>query len=373
MPVAILTNARLLRTVVLLLLSSSLLLNACQPIRPASPTAATPEGHLIVADTDASGLTVFAIPTWEQTGRIENVTMADHPGFLALPGGRVLFTDNTTQELLVLDVSGTPTITVRVAIPGVAIHLGVDATLEHALVSTMANEETGKGENSLTMIDLASHEVTVQPIETGEPGLLVGENTIFHRDGGEIGRLQAFMMDGFGTHTDATAPYVDIGAYGHGEALVGDYAYIATDDGIDVVNVAGAEPRYVTVLPWNVSNREGGRGYYMRADSHNTYLWSYLRIVANPEADASWANWQDWQNDAYVIDVKAQTATRFDLGPGLVYRMALSDKYALYSRLHPDGDQAILVDADPTSATFGQITATIDLPAVGDAPVTGVE
>jgi hypothetical protein len=52
--------------------------------------------------------------------------------------------------------------------------------------------------------------------------------------------------------------------------------------------------------------------------------------------------------------------------------MALSSRYALYARLHPDGDETILVDTDPASATFAQNVARIALPAANDAPVAGV-
>jgi hypothetical protein len=66
-----------------------------------------------------------------------------------------------------------------------------------------------------------------------------------------------------------------------------------------------------------ISGREGGRGYYLRADAHGN-LWSYLRIVANPEDDAAWENWQDWQNDGYLVDTATEFAQQFELGAGLV-------------------------------------------------------
>ncbi|MEX1021122.1 MAG: ZinT/AdcA family metal-binding protein [Litorilinea sp.] len=336
-----------------------------------APETQSGPATLVVADAREGGLYAYSIPDWQPVAEFPDLQLADHPGYLVLPDGRVLFT-TPDSEFIVLSLAGDEAgVAARVALPGGAIHFAVDPTLAYAVVSTMRDEAAGIGENTLTQIELATYTATSIPVTSGEPGVLVTEQAVLHRDGGEIGRLEAFPMANFATQDGTAASYVDIGAYGHGEGLVNGHAYVATDDGIDVVHIDGTELTHETVIPWNVSGREGGRGYYMRADAHGN-LWSYLRIVQNPAADASWANWQDWGNDAYLINTVDNEATRFDLGPGLVYRMSLSQSYALYSRLHPDGDQAILVDAEPTSATFAEIVATIDLPATSDAPVAGV-
>jgi len=328
--------------------------------------------RLIVADPTAGGLYVYSVPDWTPVAEFPDLTLADHPGYIVLTDGRVLFT-TPENELIVLDVtSATPSVLGRIALPGTAIHLAVDPNQAFAVVSTLHDDEAGTGEDTLTQVDLASFTLSKIALTTGEPGVLVGDGVVLHRDGDGVGRLEAFPIDSFATGNATAASNVDIGAYGHGEAIVNGHAYIATDDGIDIVHIDGDQLSHEAVLPWNTSGREGGRGYYMRADAHGN-LWSYLRIVANPEADAAWLNWQDWQNDGYLIDTNAETAQRFELGAGLVYRQALSSKYALYSRIHPDGDEAILVDADPASATFAQIVARIPLPATSDAPVAGVD
>lgn len=331
----------------------------------------TAEARLIVADAAAGGLAVYSAPDWVLVAHLPELTFADHPGYLALPDGRVLFT-TPENEFIVLDVvAPVPTVVSSVALPGTAIHLAVDSTFSYVVVSTMADEESGAGATTLTLIDLATLATTVQPVNSGEPGVLVGDGVILHRDGSELGRVQAFVLDGFGLHDPEAAPYVDIGAWGHGEAFVHGHAFVATDDGIDIVHVEEDVLEHEALLPWDVSGRTGGRAYYMRAGAGGN-LWSYLRIVPDPSADGAWDNWQDWQNDAYVIDTQNEEALRFDLGPGLVYRLALSSNYALYPRLHPDGDEAILVDADPASATFAQVVARIPITAAGDAPQAGV-
>ncbi len=336
-------------------------------------TATTiPATRLIVADPTAGGLYVYSVPDWTPVAEFPDLTLADHPGYIVLTDGRVLFT-TPDNELIVLDVtSAAPSVVGRVTLPGTAIHLAVDPNQAFAVISTLHDDEAGTGEDTLTQVDLTSFALSKIALTTGEPGVLVGEGVVLHRDGDAVGRLEAFSVDSFATGNTTASSYVDIGAYGHGEAIVNGHAYIATDDGLDIVQIAGDQLAHEAVLPGNTAGREGGRGYYMRADAHGN-LWSYLRIVANPEADASWLNWQDWANDGYLIDTKAETVQRFELGAGLVYRQALSSNYALYSRIHPDGDEAILVDADPNSATFAQILARIPLPATSDAPVAGVD
>lgn len=365
-----------------LLLLCAMLISACQPIQPVAETGTASEnaaaertpstGRLVVADTAAGGLYVYDIPSWEQVGQIDGVMMGDHAGFVALPDGRLLFTTSDTNELMVLDLNDEPTVVGQVALPGGVVHLAVDPAMTHVFVSTMKNADTGEGKTALTRIDLTTMTTTEQALVSGEPGLLVTADAVYHRDGGELGRLQAFGLTDFGSYSDESAPYVDIGAYGHGEAVVNDKIYVATDDGVDVVDVSSGELVYEMTLPWAASDREGGRAYYVRVAPSGAQLWSYLRIVANPEDDASWENWQDWQNDLYLIDLATNKMSRQDLGPGLVYRMAISDRYAFYPRLHPSGDQGILVDAQPGSATFGEIVAAVALPAVTDAPQEGI-
>ena len=337
---------------------------------PAETTSSI-QPRLIVADAVAGGLSVYSAPDWALVATLPDLTFADHPGYVALPDGRVLFT-TPENKFIVLDAAAqAPTVVSSVALPGTAIHLAVDSTFSYVVVSTMADEESGSGATTLTLIDLATLATTVQPVNSGEPGVLVGDGVILHRDGSELGRLQAFALAGFGLHDPEAAPFIDIGAWGHGEAFVHGHAFVATDDGIDIVHVEEDRLEHEALLPWDVSGRTGGRAYYMRAGAGGN-LWSYLRIVPDPSADGAWDNWQDWQNDAYVIDTQNEEALRFDLGPGLVYRLALSSNYALYPRLHPDGDEAILVDADPASATFAQVVARIPIPAAGDAPQAGV-
>ncbi|MBA2520313.1 MAG: hypothetical protein H0V24_11660, partial [Chloroflexia bacterium] len=79
----------------------------------------------------------------------------------------------------------------------------------------------------------------------------------------------------------------------------------------------------------------------------------------------------DWTNDLYIADLDTEDVTRTELAPGYVFRFALSPTTAIFCNLHPDGDQGHVVDTDPASDTFGQVTTTVPLAPLGDPPVAG--
>ncbi|MDQ3396518.1 MAG: lactonase family protein, partial [Deinococcota bacterium] len=60
--------------------------------------------------------------------------------------------------------------------------------------------------------------------------------------------------------------------------------------------------------------------------------------------------------------------SRSELGPGLVFRFAISEPYALFFNIHPNGDFAHLLDIDPASTTFHEIVAKVALEPLTNAP-----
>jgi hypothetical protein len=95
-------------------------------------------------------------------------------------------------------------------------------------------------------------------------------------------------------------------------------------------------------------------------------IYSYLRIFGSDTTP-----WEGWENDAYIGNLETGEATRIPLGPGLVYRQALSDPFALYFTQHPDGDAAHLLDTNPKSPTFHQLVAHIPLDSLSNPPLPG--
>jgi len=67
---------------------------------------AGPEARLVIADQEASKLYVYSVPGLEQLAVLDDITFADHPGFVPLNDGRVLFADGGTQELVAVQVLG---------------------------------------------------------------------------------------------------------------------------------------------------------------------------------------------------------------------------------------------------------------------------
>jgi len=114
--------------------------------------------------------------------------------------------------------------------------------------------------------------------------------------------------------------------------------------------------------PW------GGRAYYARLSHDGNFLYTYLRD-SGPDFD--WA-WKDWVSDAFIVDVKAETAKRLEIGKGLVYRLADSAKFAIFVQYHPDGDFAHFLDTDAKSATFQTFVGKVPLETMTKAP-TGAD
>jgi hypothetical protein len=85
------------------------------------------------------------------------------------------------------------------------------------VVSADTDFEGGAGETTLTCIDLSTLAMTPAPIKSGEPGVLVGDGVILHRDGDPQGQLESFNMHAFSAEIPP-ANFIDIGAYGHCES-----------------------------------------------------------------------------------------------------------------------------------------------------------
>lgn len=316
-----------------------------------------PEGHLLVADPQAEVLHVYALPSLELLTTFEEVKLGEHAGLLPLPDGRVLFVDERAGELVALGFAGEPEIVGRAPVGLPASHIAVDQEVSAAAVGS---DEEGK---TLTLVDLETFGSTSVGIDGSDPGLALGGDplTLFHRH--PAGRLEAYRIDALRGGDTEPADSVTIGEAGHGEAISHtlERVYVATDAGLESVSFAGGDLAPGATLPYTASGREGGRAYFVRMT--DTHLLSYLRIMEGDDQP-----WQDWGNDIFVADLAAETAERIPLGPGLVYRFALSEPYALFFNVHPEGDAAYLFDVDPASETFHEVVAEIGLAPLTNAP-----
>jgi hypothetical protein len=344
---------------------------ALAPLRGITPARAqgTPQpasgraGHLVVADPAAERLYRFRLNDLALDAEWEGMTVNAHAGFLTLPDGRLLFIDETAGELVALQVAGDAgqEIVGRVPVPGPVSHFAVDPGLAYAVVGA------GDERQPLTLVNLGSFTARSFDVEAGEAGVMLGGDplTLFHRNDALM-QVESYPVDDLGGGKITPAAVVDTGAAGHGEAIHHDLGrlYLATDDGLDVVEIGQDGLAYRTTVPWAASGSDGGRAYFVRMGEQ--HLFSYIADRAAAETE-----WGTWRNDAYVVDLATEQATRVPIGPGLVYRFGFSDRYALFFNVHPDGDNAHLIDTDPASAAFGAVVASIPLDPMTNGPKAG--
>jgi len=323
------------------------------------------EGHLVVADPAAAAIHVYRLEDLELETSLAGMAVAGHAGFLALPDGRLLFVDEATGELVALALDGAagPTVVGRAAVPGPVSHFAVDPDTRYAVVGA------GDERRPLTLVDLDSFTTRSFDVEAGEAGVMIGGDplNLFHRNDALM-QVESYPIASISRGETTPTGVVDTGAAGHGEAIQHELGrlYLATDDGVDVVQITDSGLEYRTTIPWDASGRDGGRAFFVRLSHDGGHLLSYVA-----DRDAAEVDWGEWQNDVYLADIATDEACRVELAPGLVYRFALADRVALFTHLHPDGDHALLVDVDPASGTFGEVTATIPLDPLSQGPAAG--
>jgi hypothetical protein len=70
--------------------------------------------------------------------------------------------------------------------------------------------------------------------------------------------------------------------------------------------------------------------------------------------------WADTMVSNHITDLETLEARRVPVDVGTIgYRWGLTDRYALWAGYNADGANAYLIDADPASATFGEVVQTI--------------
>jgi hypothetical protein len=144
---------------------------------------------------------------------------------------------------------------------------------------------------------------------------------------------------------------------GHGDAqLPADgTVFAATGEGVHRARRAGESLDPEPVIPWGAN----ARGWYLRLDTRRPALWSALR-----GGPADPLRWPEWTNQAWRHDLTTNETTLTDLGPGLVFRLALTRDRTAFTRVHPDGDELTLLAADGTDRR-------VPLPPMSGAPRRG--
>ncbi|MFI1016228.1 hypothetical protein [Streptomyces sp. NPDC020965] len=362
------------------------------------PDTKTPDLRLLVADQVAGSIRVLALPDGRETGRIEGRHLAEHAGFLALPGARTAFVDELAGELVVLDPygpdAGRPLVESTAPVATPAEHLAADPSGRLLAVTTGLGRNDEAWSDLLTVVDRAAvtgrRSVRVRT-RRGEPGVTIlpgGPGTpgphsspdsrgtldspgpqdalvvLRHREPGSLTAYRYADLLAAAPSCPPAEPAHELRLPdddGHGDAYdpVTGRLFAAAGSGVHRAHREGALLVPDEPLPW----AGPGRGYYLRLDPVRRTLWSCVR-----GGPADPGRWPEWSNDAWWHRIDNGRTGRLSLGPGLVFRLAVAANRLAYARVHPDGDELVLLSDTPDGP---RVTERLPLPAMDGAPRPG--
>ncbi|GAA4895371.1 hypothetical protein GCM10023237_12160 [Streptomyces coeruleoprunus] len=328
--------------------------------KPTAEFAMPLSPRLLVADQVAGSLRVLDLPHGRVVGVVEGRHLAEHAGFLALPGGRTAFVDDLAGELVVLDPygpdAGRPMVAATVPVATPAEHIAADPAGRHLVVTTGLGRSWEAWSDLLTAVDLGApggpKAVRVRT-RRGEPGVTVlggGPPLVVlrHREPGSLTAYRhADLMGAAPACPPASpayeAPLPDDDGHGDAHDPVTGRLFAAAGSGVHRARRDGDRLVREEPLPW----AGPGRGYYLRLDPARRVLWSCVR-----GGPADPGRWPEWTNDAWFHALDEGRTGRVPLGPGLVFRLAVAAHHVAYSRVHPDGDELVLLDRESARASW---------------------
>ncbi|MDT0390972.1 hypothetical protein [Streptomyces dubilierae] len=319
---------------------------------------------LLVSDHVEGSVHALTVPDGGVLARLTGRHLSEHAGFLALPGGRVACVDDRRGELLVLDPGGEEFVerAVPVAVP--AEHLACDPSGRRLVVTTGLGRNGEPWSDLLTAVDLDSGEVARVRARVGEPGVTVlggGDPLVVlrHREPGALAvhRFADLLAAPPGCPPVTPQALLPLPDDGHGDAQApgAGLVFAATGEGVHRARRKGDALVAEAAIPWG----EPARGWYLRLDTRRPALWSTLR-----GGDPDPLRWPEWTNHAWRHDLGTGRTHRTELGPGLVFRLAFTRRHTAFTRVHPDGDELVLLAADDT-------VRRLPLPAMDGAPCRG--
>lgn len=319
---------------------------------------------LLVSDHVEGSVRIVTVPDGTETGRLTGRHLSEHAGFLALPDGRVACVDDRRGELLVLDPFGDELVETAIPVAVPAEHLACDLSGRWVAVTTGLGKNGEPWSDLLTVVDRTTGDAARVRTRVGEPGVTVLGNgdpliVLRHREPGALAAHRFADLLSAPPGCPAVTPHtcLRLPDDGHGDAQAPYSAQVfaATGEGVHRARRTGDALVPEPVIPWG----SPARGWYLRLDPRRPVLWSTLRGGAvNP------LRWPEWTNQAWRHDLETDRTTLTELGPGLVFRLALAQHHTAFTRIHPDGDELILLDADGTARR-------VPLPAMDGAPRRG--
>ncbi|WP_186781699.1 hypothetical protein [Streptomyces sp. CBG9] len=339
--------------------------------------------RLLAADQVAGRIALLDLPSGAERAVLAGRHLAEHAGFLALPGGLAACVDDRAGELLVLDPygpdAGRPLLRASVPVAVPAEHLAAAPGGRHLAVTTGLGRNEAAWSDLLTAVDLAAPEgartVRVRT-RVGEPGVTVlgGERPLVvlrHREPGELAAYHHDTLLAAAPACPPLPPHQRLplpDADGHGDAHdpVTERLFAAAGSGVHRARREDDTLVAEAPLPWAADGRSGGRGYYLRLDPVRRMLWSCVRGGPGDPG-----RWPEWANDAWWHQLDSGLTGRVPLGPGLVFRLAVAVRHVAFARVHPDGDELVLLAAPTGRGERPYVAARLPLPAMAGAPRPG--
>lgn len=340
------------------------------------------ESRVVVADP-RSGSLYSVEPESGRVLRHETETvLAEHAGFLALPGGRVAYVDDDAGELVVLDVfSESPDwreSAVSVAIPGE--HLAASEDGRFVAVTTGLGLAWQPWSDLVTLVDrrnpkcpgarAISRRIRTRP---GEPGVVIARDratglpavVLRHRQPGALEVIPVEAIRAADAHVPVLrGDLTELPGDGHGDAYdpVSGMIFSATSSGVHRHSLEnGAFVEHDTV-PWIAP----GRAYFMRFCPRHRALFA---VVRGHDADPT--RWHTWTNHLWRYSLDTGRVSTAPIGLGLVFRLALTRDHAVIARIHPDGDETVSFRREPPAPLREEGRSA--LPPMRDSPEPGRE
>ncbi|MEU9851763.1 hypothetical protein [Streptomyces sp. NPDC047974] len=324
----------------------------------------TDDPLLLVSDHVDGAVHLVTVRDGAAVGRMAGRHLSEHAGFLPLPGGLVACVDDRRGELLVLDPYGREPVRSAIPVATPAEHLASDPTGRWVAVTTGLGKNTAPWSDLLTVVDLATGDAARVRTRPGEPGVTVlGSDepvvVLRHREPGALAvhRFADLLAAPPGCPQVTPTASHSLPDDGHGDAQdpSAQRVFAATGEGVHRARRKGEDLVMEEPIPWGAA----ARGWYLRLDPRRRTLWSTLR-----GGPADPLRWPEWTNQAWCHHLDTGTTTLTELGPGLVFRLALARTATAFARIHPDGDELLLLDGDST-------LRQVPLPAMEGAPGRG--
>jgi DNA-binding beta-propeller fold protein YncE len=336
--------------------------------------------QLVVGDVAAARLHVYAVPDMRLLATIEDLAVGAHAGVVALADGRVLIPDDRNKQLVVLRIgAGAPVVERRVPMP---IPLptryawaAVDPGQTIYVATGLDSDESVK---LMTIVDLGTYAARQFRVDTGtadaELNLAVGGDgapmIYLHLaervDAFRVSDLMAAdaRINGILDGRIKPAATLPVGRGGHSNSWSAPLRRW-TGSTLRGFETAGPMLDGAKVISWEANDRGGGRNARQRLTADGLHVFGPLNATVPPP------RWAEADVDLHWVDLRTLEARRVPLAKGAVGRAGVSARLAVYASIHPDGDHAHLVDVDPASGTFRQVTGRVALPKLANGPVAG--